>query len=89
MQSFNDLNPIIWDIITDKLTYININPSIVDVGARNGMFLLPKEYCKISNLIGFEPNQNEYKKLIQNRTDAKKIFIEPNFFSKNYFNNAL
>ena len=43
------------------------------------MFLLPKEYCRVSDLIGFEPNKVEYEKLIKNNTDAKKIFVEPNF----------
>ena len=53
------------------------------------MFLLPKEYCRVSDLIGFEPNKVEYEKLIKNNTDAKKIFVEPNFQSKKYFNYAL
>ena len=38
---------------------------------------------------GFEPNKVEYEKLIKNNTDAKKIFVEPNFQSKKYFNYAL
>ena len=89
MKSYFDLNPIIWNIIHKKLDENKINPTIVDVGARNGMFLLHKEYCRISDLIGFEPNKVEYEKLIKNNTDAKKIFVEPNFQSKKYFNYAL
>ena len=42
MKSYFDLNPIIWNIIHKKLDENKINPTIVDVGARNGMFLLPK-----------------------------------------------
>ena len=89
MKSFYDLSPLIWNIILKKLKHNKSKTTIVDVGARNGMFLLPKEYCKICNLIGFEPNQSEYKKLIQNKTDAKKIYTEPSFLSRTYFNKAL
>jgi len=37
----------------------------------------------------FGPKIDEYEKLIKNNTDAKKIFVEPNFQSKKYFNYAL
>ena len=36
---------------------------VVDVGARNGMRLLPNWYSKKSNLVGFEPHEGELKKL--------------------------
>ena len=83
MKSYFDLNPIIWNIIHKKLDENKINPTIVDVGARNGMFLLPKEYCRVSDLIGFEPNKVEYEKLIKNNTDAKKFLLNQIFRVKN------
>ena len=43
---------------------------IVDVGARNGMRLLPNWYSKKSNLVGFEPHEGELKKLKEKKTSA-------------------
>ncbi len=43
---------------------------VVDAGARNGMFELPESYAKIANFIGFEPNEDEYRKLVTGTTDA-------------------
>lgn len=66
------------------------NLNVVDVGARNGIFFLPSWYCKISNLFGFEPNINEYKKLINKNTDAFKLgFNQPEFKNIKYFNTAI
>ena len=43
---------------------------VVDVGARNGMRLLPNWYSKKSNLIGFEPHKEELQKLKARKTSA-------------------
>ena len=43
---------------------------VVDVGARNGMRLLPNWYSKKSNLIGFEPHKDELQKLKSGKTSA-------------------
>ena len=43
---------------------------VVDVGARNGMRLLPNWYSKKSNLVGFEPHEGELKKLKEKKTSA-------------------
>jgi len=40
-----------------------------DVGARNGSFILPEDYTIHTIMYGFEPNQEEYEKLISNNTD--------------------
>lgn len=45
---------------------------VVDAGARNGMFELPASYAKHANFIGFEPNEDEYRKLVSGTTDAAK-----------------
>jgi FkbM family methyltransferase len=44
--------------------------AVVDVGARNGMFLLPATYTRRAELIGFEPNEDEYRMLRERRTEA-------------------
>ena len=53
-----------------NLLPLNKNINVVDVGARNGMTLLGdfSQYC---NFYGFEPNPEEYKKLITDRTDRQ------------------
>jgi len=58
---------------------------VVDVGARNGMQLLPTYYSANSRLIGFEPNPDEYEKLIAKKTDAHKIGANiPSFKKEEY-----
>lgn len=47
-------------------------PCVVDVGARNGMFLLPEAYARVAELVGFEANDVEYRKLIDGTTDAAR-----------------
>jgi FkbM family methyltransferase len=43
---------------------------VVDAGARNGMYELPESYAKVADFIGFEPNEDEYRKLVTGTTDA-------------------
>lgn len=58
---------------------------VVDVGARNGMMLLPECYARYAQLIAFEPNFTEYNKLEGGRTDASRLgFIPPAFSKETY-----
>ena len=61
MINYNKLNHTVWEIFPRRKSKIFFKLNVVDVGARNGMFLLPEEYSKLSHLIGFEPNKIEYK----------------------------
>ena len=57
----------------------------VDVGARNGSFLLPACYAARSRITGFEPNRVEYDKLLSGRTDAAAFGLrEPLFKERRY-----
>jgi FkbM family methyltransferase len=68
----------------------DVTLTVVDVGARNGMFRLPPAYAKRAELIGFEPNKEEHAKLVGRRTDAiiggTKM---PSFRSERFFDCAL
>src|SRR3954447_25923036 len=44
--------------------------TVIDVGARNGMFRLPASYAAHAALVGFEPNPEEHAKLLSRSTDA-------------------
>jgi FkbM family methyltransferase len=68
------LGPTIGDLVFAPIDQDNISPTVVDAGARNGMHLLPESYAKRATLIGFEPNDAEYRKLVENRTDAQLYF---------------
>lgn len=58
----------------------------VDVGARNGSFLLPPSYAKHCRITGFEPNLVEYEKLVRGRTDAMVAGLkEPPFKDRKYY----
>nr|WP_283805627.1 FkbM family methyltransferase [Undibacter mobilis] len=46
-------------------------PTVVDVGARNGMWTFPESYTRHACLIGFEPNPVEFEKLNAGRSDAE------------------
>lgn len=64
--------------------------NFVDVGARNGSFLLPEEYAAKCCLVGFEPNPAEYDKLVNGKTDAVRAGLrEPAFRDRRYFSKAL
>jgi FkbM family methyltransferase len=71
---------------TDNIT------TVIDVGARNGMTedSLPMWYANFSRINGFEPNEEEYKKLINNETDALKAGESlSRFKEEKYFNCAI
>jgi FkbM family methyltransferase len=78
------------EIVLAPLLEAGITPTVVDVGARNGMFLLPDCYSRHSHLVGFEANIREYEKLVQNSTDYSKVGgVEPPFKQKTYHNCAV
>lgn len=89
MKSYLDINSKVWNLVIDKLEKNRITPLILDVGARNGMFLLPQDYTRISKLIGFEPSLIEFKKLKENNTDAQQITVMPKYKEIEYINKAL
>ena len=79
----------IGDIVMAPLVAMGVSPTVVDIGARNGMFLLPANYNKFSTLVGFEANPAEYEKLVNGTTDAGKAgLIWPSFKSAEYHNYA-
>ena len=62
----------------------------VDVGARNGSFLLPPSYAAHTRITGFEPNRVEYEKLVSGKTDAAAVGLkEPSFRARRYFPHAV
>ena len=66
----------IKDIIYAPIIENKIQPLVVDVGARNGMEegIIPNSYANLSKLIGFEPNEVEYKKLLEEGWEKTTIF---------------
>ena len=67
----------------------DIVPKIVDIGARSGMFDIPDAYSSNAKFIGFEPNIEEYNKLITGTTNAQKRYKNAIFLSQEYFNTAI
>lgn len=77
-----------YDQIIPHLKNKELN--IVDVGARNGFSLLPESLSKYCNLYGYEPNPEEFTKLINEKTDLQLSGAAlPEFKSKKYFSTAL
>jgi FkbM family methyltransferase len=71
------------DRTQDELTF-------VDVGARNGSYLLPASYAQRACIIGFEPNQVEYERLVAQKTEASAAGMqEHKFRRRRYFSHAL
>lgn len=76
----------IGEITLHPLIYGSAELLTVDIGARNGMQLLPTYYSANSTLLGFEPNPTEYKKLIAKNTDAHKVGAHiPSFKAEEYY----
>lgn len=68
----------------------SIQPIVVDAGARNGMFDIADSYAEVSKFIGFEPNREEYDKLVNDTTDANVYGYQPKKFQeRSYFQTAL
>ena len=85
-------NRTINDELFKPLIENNIEPLVVDVGARNGMHVssIPNCYSKYSKLVGFEPNKQEYNKLITKTTDAERAGATLSGFKETeYFDSAL
>lgn len=78
------------DLVFKPIELGNQAPLVVDVGARNGMQLLPASYCRRASLIGFEPNPAEHEKLMMELTDAHKIGAHiPKFLTEKYVQAAI
>jgi FkbM family methyltransferase len=76
----------IGQIVLEPLIRNSAELLTIDIGARNGMQLLPSTYCANSSFIGFEPNPEEYQKLITKNTDAHKIGAHiPAFLNQKYY----
>lgn len=80
----------IEEIVFEPLDKAGVVPLVVDVGARNGMMFLPQSYANHARLIGFEPNPDEYQKLVTGTMDsiAAKADI-PKFVKETYHPYAL
>jgi FkbM family methyltransferase len=80
-----------------KFFYDNVVPllknqelNVVDVGARNGFSLFPESLSKYCNLYGYEPNPEEFTKLIEEKTDLQLSGATlPKFKNKKYSSTAL
>lgn len=70
------LGPTIGDLVFEPIERAGLSPLVVDAGARNGMYLLPASYAERATLVGFEPNPEEYRKLVERRTDAELYFAK-------------
>ncbi|HZL59507.1 MAG TPA: FkbM family methyltransferase [Stellaceae bacterium] len=78
------------DIVFGHLDRAGTTLNFVDVGARNGSFMLPRSYAARARLTGFEPNRAEYDKLVSGRTDARAAgLVEPSYREKKYYPQAL
>lgn len=80
----------IEEIVFEPLDKAGIAPLVVDVGARNGMMFLPQSYANHARLVGFEPNAEEYQKLITGTTDSLAANANiPKFTKETYHPYAL
>jgi FkbM family methyltransferase len=77
----------IGEVILPTLTDNGGDVIIVDVGARNSMEW-PATLAPYTRFIGFEPNQEEYEKLVSHSTDAQKLGITTKKFGKEEFYNC-
>ena len=76
--------------ILAPLNKADVVPIIVDIGARSGLFTLPVGYTSAAKLLGFEPNEEEYEKLMTGGTDAMLAGErQPVFKEKHYFKSAV
>jgi len=73
-----------------KLATANdVDFTLIDVGARNGILHL-ETFAERTDAFGFEPNPEEYRKLISGSTDAEKIgIVTPAFRNLSYFPYAI
>lgn len=64
----------VGDAVLAPLVEAQVPLYVVDVGARNGNYLLPRQYTEHATLVGFEPNPEEFAKLDAGKTDAAQAF---------------
>ncbi|MDX1429229.1 MAG: hypothetical protein R3282_03025, partial [Rhodothermales bacterium] len=81
----------IGQAILEPLDAVSMRRLVVDVGARNGMLLLPESYTRGAKLVAFEANAEEHAKLVSGETDAVRAGMAPGprFAEEQYFNCAL
>ena len=78
------------DVLFAPLEAAGALVEFVDVGARNGSFILPPSYAARARITGFEPNPEEYRKLVERRTDSMLAGArEPAFKDRRYFPNGV
>ena len=79
----------VGSMLLEKLVERGGDIAGVDVGARNSMEW-PGTLIGQTHYFGFEPNQEEYEKLINHASDAQKLGITcANFGKENYFDSAV
>ncbi|MFC1516088.1 FkbM family methyltransferase [Thermodesulfobacteriota bacterium] len=67
----------------------NINLNLVDVGSRNGILHLA-DYAEFTRALGFEPNPEEYEKLLSGKTDASAYgIVSPDYKEIKYYPYAI
>jgi FkbM family methyltransferase len=76
------------DAVLRPILRHGVTPTVIDVGARNGMMLLPASYARHCCNVGFEPNPVEYRKLVDGKTDAAQYGIVPPDFKESRFHNC-
>ena len=67
----------IGDIVCAPLDQKGVEFTVIDLGARNGIYHVPGSYSGRAKLIGFEPNPKEFKKLTAGATDMHKTGLAP------------
>lgn len=78
------------DVVMAPLEARGIQPMVIDAGARNGMVELPPGYAARSHYVGFEPNEDEHRKLVTGTTDAAAANIHmPKFLEQSFHPTAL
>ena len=83
-------NLTVADLAMEPLIKNGVTQKVVDIGARSGMFELPESFSSTAEFIGFEPNQVEYEKLVNRRTDSMLSGgKQPRFKKQKYFPSAV
>lgn len=79
----------IRDIAHKLLREHDVTLNLVDIGSRNGVLQIP-DLAPFTDAYGFEPNPEEYDKLITGETDAAKFgIISPPYRSLRYYPYAI
>ena len=71
--------PSVAQVLFPALDSAGTIPLVVDAGARNGIHL-PPEFARRAEIMGFEPNPEEYRKLVSHTTDAERVGLNPSRF---------